>query len=1051
MLKQTTIDQVNDLPLDQVIGKYVELKKAGSVLKGMSPFTEENSPSFIVSPSKGIWKCFSTGKGGNSSIKFVMEKEMCSYPEAITRIADANGVLIEYDDGESGKKYLEKANRMREVNDVCMMAMEYFESNIDKTPADIRKRIVQGIEEKFGIGYALNQWDGLTKHLVSEGISYDMLEKAGVTVKGPKGYYDFFRGRVMFPIFSKNGKIIGFSGRDAIYATDQERKENNCPKTLNSKDSDVFSKSNNLLGLFQSKSEISRLGFAVIVEGNHDMTSMHEVGMTNTVASLGTAFTEEHVKLLKNYTDTIVFFSDNDKAGKSKIKTNVELVLKNGMKAFILLPEQGEDPDDFAKRNAEQDVPALIEEMKLDGVDWLAQSFFENAETAIKKGEAEQKLVKLLSIVQNAFLRNAYVKDYSKKYGISKSEVEKAISLEIATKAKEKDVNEPKGHQPPAHINQESQNDWKEFGFYHETTREQIGYHFPSQGKSFERISNFIITPLFQIRNGEKRIVEIQNKYGKEIIEVPDKAFVGPQQFEEIVINRGKFWFDGTKKQFQYLRRKLLDQFRTAIEIRTLGWQRDGFFAFADGIVDGSFKKVDSNGLCNHNETDYFLPAFSKIYQDVQEEDDNYKSDRYFIYRPSKISIREWSEMMVRVHGDNGEWATLYLIAALFRDFIFQCLDYFPWLFGFGQVQTGKSTCARSINTIFYGNQAPFNLSSGTNVSFYRRLARTRNTIIWFDEYSNDIDKNRIQALKAGFDGAGHEKGTLSRDYKTETTPVNSGGFITGQYLPTVDDNALFTRCIMLYFEVKAEDRSKEDMQEYFRLKEHEKRGLSNLIIEVVKYRDYFESEFESEFQDINASLKATLQGEDYKGRILDIYSIVLCCHKLLGDKLALPFNYDEMYQKAIKQILKQSEQVNDSDALRSYWKMMEFMSMQHMIKNDEDYKVVLEQSVTVREGRAGNKTITFPTPTKVLYIRLTKVHPLYMETHRKQMGENGVPEQSIKSYMKSSKSFIGNVGSTNFDGTKTSAFAFYFDDLGITLKGVSEWKKEDEPQEMPF
>jgi DNA primase catalytic core len=1040
---------VNDLPLDQVISKYVELKNKGSQYTGKSPFVEEKSPSFQVSPSKGVWKCFSSGNGGNNGISFVMKVTNCTYVEAIKEIAEANGIIIDYDESDKGKAYLAKAEKVREITDINVLALEYFISHVESIPPK-KLRATPAMYQKFSLGYAPNEWHGLLKFMLSKGVSQDQLLRSGLVAikEGSTKSFDAFRGRIMFPIYSTSGKILGFSGREILSTTPEESKL--AVKVINSKETDAYNKSDSLLGIFQSKSEIGKMGFATLVEGNFDVTSFHSVGLTNTIAPLGSAFTKEQATILRKFTDTVCLCVDNDKAGLEKIEKNATLLLELGFKVFLFIPElEGTDPDDLiqSKTWKGDEFVEFFNANKTDAVEYLAELFFKKSGTTIEKSNAENKLTKVLSMIADARLRNSYVKEFARVYKIDKSTVEQAVKTELTTRAGN-DAPEESGkkHKLPTHLKDQEKEDWQEYNFYEDNYKEAIGYYFPTAQYGFERISNFVIKPLFQVEShsDSKRIVEITNKTTTKIIEVPNKVFVSAPMFEELVMNYGNFNFTGTKRQYQHIRSKLNEKFPFCREIRTLGWQKDGFFAFANGIVDGHWRKVDAYGICHYGEEKFFLPAFSKIYSESQEEDDFYEADRYFIYRPGGITMKQWATKMQRVHLENGMWTVLYAIAATFRDFIFSSLSYFPHLFLFGQVQTGKSTCARSLNSIWFGSQAAFNLSSGTAVGFHRRLARTKNAVVWFDEYTNDLDEKRFQPLKAAFDGAGHEKGIMSNDNRTIGTKINSAVAISGQYLPTRDDNSLFTRCIMLYFTRKAEETTEADIAEFNELKKWEQTGLSDLVVEMVKYRDHFVSEFDDTLFEIVSKMKNDLQGQDYKGRIMDIFAVMACSGKIMAEKLHLPFSFDDIYKKCLEAIVKQSEQVSDSDAMRSYWKMIEYLSFQHQIRIGEDYVVKTETQVQIREGRKDPRYIQFEEPTQVLYLRLTKIHPLYLEFYKKQHSETGVPEQSIKSYIKTTKGFIGNCPVINFEGSKTSAYAFVLDQLGLSLKGVNEEKEPD-------
>jgi DNA primase catalytic core len=1058
MLSRETIDAVNELSLEQVISKYVELKQQGSSLVGKSPFADEKTGSFHVSRAKNIWKCFSSGKGGNNPISFIMEFQQCTFIEAVKELADQFSIELKYDDSDRAKQYEQKQEKIKEISDINSLALEYFISNIPKIPAN-KLRATAEMYDKFALGYAPEEFQGLVSFLQGKGISVDQMVRASLATIGKENKpFDFFRGRIMFPIYSYTGKIIGFSGRDIIERSEEDAKKT--PKVLNSKETDAYQKSQSMLGLFHSKTDISHMGFACLAEGNFDVTSLHSVGLRNTIAPLGTAFTDDQANLIKRLTDTVCIMADNDKAGLKSIEPRAIKLLEKGFKVMLFIPPGADqDPDDLVQSTQwkEDDFLNMFNEQKLDAVEWLAASYFNGANSTIEKSQAEKHLTNVLTIIPDAQLRNAYVKTFAREYKIEKASVEKSISIELAAKSVKPE--EPKGYRLPGHLKAEDHDDWNEFGFFQDPQKQSIGYYFPNASFSFDRVSNFILRPLFQVGAiaDSKRIIELENKDKKTIIEVPNKAFSSLQIFEEIVTNEGNFWFNGSKKHFQKLRTKLLAQFPYCQEIRTLGWQNRGFYAFANGIVDGNFRKVDSNGICHYGDEKFFLPAFSDLYKNVQEEDDLYEADRHFVFRPTGITMAEWSKKMVAVHDVNGMWSVLYVIATVYRDFIYSINTNFPLLFNFGLPQTGKSTCARSINAIFFGQQAPFNLSTGTAVSFHRRLAKVKNAIVWFDEYTNDIDEKRFQSLKAAYDGAGHEKGVMSNDNRTVGTKINSAPVISGQFLPTRDGNSLFTRNIILYFTKKPEDRTIEEVKEFNELNEWERNGLSDLIIEIVRFRDYFMDKFPAEQFELVSKIKKDLEGEQFEGRVMQNYALLLTVAKIMSEKLHLSFTFDEVYKAGLKGIVKQSEQISDSNDMNSYWKMIEYLSMQSQIRSGEDYKIETLNHITVREGREKPERITFKKPMKVLLLRFNRIHPLYMEAHRKQFGENGVPEQSIKSYMKTSKQFIGNVAVVNFNGDKTSAFAFYFDELGLSLRVPNEGPtpqpvtEETKPEDLPF
>lgn len=1047
MLSRSTIDAVNDLDLVQAISKFVpDLRKSGASFKAKSPFTAEKSPSFTVSPSKGCWKCFSTGKGGANAISFVMQKFSMTYPEAVKELASTFGIAVEFDDSARSKEYQEKAERIKTLTEVNQAALEFFtsEENLRLIPVD-KMRAKPETYQKFALGYAPDSWDALLKNLISLGFSEELIVQAGLAKKNEKGkVFDFFRGRIMFPIFTDSGKLIGFSGRNILEAPAGKT----IPKILNTAETEAYSKGNSLLGIHLAKQSMREMGFAVKVEGNFDVTSLHEIGFSNTIAPLGTAFTVDQMEIIRKYCDTLMLFVDNDKAGLNSIRKDTIACLENNLKVYLFIPEaQGMDPDDLVKTYQPSEYKALknqILDSKMDAVEYLVQQIYSEAKTTIEKNNAEIQAAEILAIIPDAQLRNSYVKLFAKEYKLDRKTVEEKVKVNIAAKAAQ-NQDEVDGFVLPRHLSKDEIQDFSEFGFYKEEDPKKIGYYFPrgNSFKDFERVTNFIIKPVFQVgsKDDSDRIIEIQNPHKKTIIEIKNKQWLSLQGFREAVANHGNFWFKGSAFQHQNFYIKYMSKFLYCQPLTTLGWQPDNkFYAFADGIAyDKNFKRIDDYGLIEKNGEKYFLPAFSKINTVFKNDQDDYVADRYLKYNfNEEVNYNLWSKQIQKVYGNNGVITSLYMIACCFRDVIYQSTNVFPLLFFVGQPQTGKSTCARSLSRVFCFNQPEFNLNSGTVNGFQRRISRVRNSFVWLDEYTNDLDDKRFQALKSLFDGVGAEKAIMSNDNRTKQVLINSGAGISGQHYPTRDENSLLLRTVLLEFTKKQEEFTQAEVDEYNILNAWQKKGLSNLIMEVISWRDYFEDQWQTEFDEVSRKMKIDLAAISYEGRTLQSLSILVTVLKIMGPKIDIPMDYNETFELCKEWIINQSSIASDTNILNSFWKMLEFLSFDNILKNNEDYKVINCSSIDVRGKDDKIHTITFPQNKNVLFIRFQRVYPKYAEYHRKQTGENGHAETSLKSYMKSDKkSFIGNVKTVDFENGKTSAYAFDFDALNLSLKDV--------------
>ena len=314
MIPQDTIMSITDtVRIEEVVSDFVSLKKRGANLIGVCPFHKEKTPSFIVSPAKGIFKCFGCGKAGDS-VRFIMEHEHYSYPEALRYLANKYGIIIE--EKEQSPEELMAQNEREKMFNINTFAQQYF-SNIMKNDDEglavgmsyFRERgFRDAIIDKFQLGYCLNQRDAFIQYAMKNGYSKDLLLKIGLASGNEERMYDKYQGRVIFPIHNLTGKVIGFGAR--ILSGDKTK-----AKYLNSPESEIYNKSQTLYGIYFAKNEISRLDECILVEGYADVLSMHQAGIENTVASSGTSLTTEQIRLIRRYTKNITIWYEGDKAG----------------------------------------------------------------------------------------------------------------------------------------------------------------------------------------------------------------------------------------------------------------------------------------------------------------------------------------------------------------------------------------------------------------------------------------------------------------------------------------------------------------------------------------------------------------------------------------------------------------------------------------------------------------------------------------------------------------------------------------------------------------
>jgi DNA primase len=404
----------------EVVGDFVQLKKAGSGYKALSPFTDEKTPSFNVSPSREIYKCFSTGKGGDA-ISFVMEYDGLSYIEAIKYLAQKYG--IEIAEEEQTDEQLQAQNERESLFIALNFAAEYFQNTLKNT--DEGNSIGQsyfkerGISEdaiqKFGLGYSLDEWGGFTDTALKKGYSLEILEKAGLTIRKEDKKYDRFRGRIIFPIHNVTGKVIGFGAR----TLQQDKKS---PKYVNSPETEVYHKSHILYGIAQAKRAIRDADNCYLVEGYTDVISLYMSDMENVVASSGTALTEEQIKLISRYTQNITVLYDGDKAGLKASLRGIDMILERGMNVRVVMFPDGEDPDSYAKKLGTTAFQEYITEHTTDFIRFKAELLSEDAANdPIKKAGMIKEIVESISIIPDPVQRSVYIKETSSLLEISES------------------------------------------------------------------------------------------------------------------------------------------------------------------------------------------------------------------------------------------------------------------------------------------------------------------------------------------------------------------------------------------------------------------------------------------------------------------------------------------------------------------------------------------------------------------------------------------------------------------------------------------------------
>lgn len=453
VIDRATVDRIMDAAnIVDVVSEFVSLRKRGTSYKGLCPFHDDTTPSFSVSPSRGVYKCFACGKAGNA-VNFIMEHEQMTYVEALRWLA--NKYHIEIEEREMTDEERRQQNERESMFIVNEWAAKYFQRILheheDGRAIGLQYFRSRGfrddIIERFRLGFCLNQRDAMAKQALSEGFKEEFLLKTGLCGKRDNGqYFDRFGGRVIFPWISVSGKVTAFGGRLL-----DSRTKGVAQKYVNSPDSDIYHKDHELYGIYQAKKAIVKEDRVYMVEGYTDVIAMHQCGIENVVANSGTALSVFQIKMLRRFTQNITLLYDGDEAGIHAAMRGTDMLLAEGMNIKVLLLPDNEDPDSFARSHTASDFRAYIEEHQTDFMEFKTTVLLKGVDDPIKRSEAISNIVKTISVIKDPIIRATYIKECSLRIGIAEQTLITQMNKFIRSQREEdqKTAEREARNQPP--------------------------------------------------------------------------------------------------------------------------------------------------------------------------------------------------------------------------------------------------------------------------------------------------------------------------------------------------------------------------------------------------------------------------------------------------------------------------------------------------------------------------------------------------------------------------------------------------------------------------
>lgn len=1065
MIEESTIRQVHDrVDIVDVVSRFnVTLTRKGAHFVGLCPFHNERTGSFIVSPSRNTYHCFGCGAHGDG-IDFVMKLDNRTYPEAIEYLANMYGIQILHNEKSMTDEQRDAARQREAMLIAVSRIQEYFvEQLVADTPEAEKARQYAydrwGEEycKEVGIGYCPADWDSMPDYCRNNCLDEHALKEVGILRFSDKSkkLYTIFRERVTIPITDKFGRIIGFTAR---YIGD----EPDAPKYLNSSDSPLFKKSEVVFGLRNAQRQASKAGRFVIVEGAPDVLKLQSdaVGLTETVATLGTSWSEAQFKQLQRYAPSLVFLPDADppKDGEP-FGAGVKAVMRNGLIALRMGFDVSVREIPFAEH------PIMVPLFDFEIEELKEQCLACKVATAKKSGVTSKKKLAEITLTQEEidnlprerWIATLYYKNdpdsfitgpdifntledvhFAVWYGLkllgscltdsdrvkALNEICRDVLVHISDETMLNRCLEPLAKEfgklklwrdalqrSQGEVRREKERKAKESMSAEQAAMRELGiivkngcYCSYDKEGDLERWSNFTMQPLFHIIDGDNaiRIFRLKNERGtiKEL-ELRQEELVSLNRFKQRIESLGFFSFKGDAVKLDNLKEYLYSITDSAVQLSKMGWNTsEELYAFGDGIfADNVLYEVNDLGIVKIDERTFYLPAFSKMHLDQR---DAYQFERSFSCREhGEVTLYEYVRRMVQVFGDNAKVGFAFVLATLFLDVVKQTSKRLALLNIFGRKGTGKTELGTALMSFFVRLNDPPSLATTSMASLNEMLSCAENNLVHLDEYKNELDFRKIELLKQIWGGSGQTKKNMDGDKKVQRTFVRSGVILTGQDAPTRDD-ALFSRVIHLaYSEVTFSKEAKRNFEEFQSISA---RGAVHLTVQLLKLRKLFETDYAAHYAVCKRQLVAALSEDNVEDRLLNNWLAPLAAFHTVQTSLDLPFEYTDLFNICVGGIRRQNEQLKKNSDIAVFWSMLDSNHMQGRIVAKAHFAIKQMSQFKRNNG----ETIDFGRDKTILFLNYQNV---VSALGQRVNGSNVIGKLdtvSLESYLRTHPAFLG-------------------------------------------
>lgn len=1064
MIEDSTIRQVHDrIDIVDIVSRFnITLTRKGAHYVGFCPFHNEKTGSFIVSPTRNTYHCFGCGAHGDG-IDFVMKLDNRTYPEAIEYLANMYGIQILHSEKPMTEEQRDAARQREAMFIAVSRIQEYFVEQLAADTPEAEKARQYAYDrwgeeycKEVGIGYCPAGWDSMPDYCRNNCLDEHALQEVGILrfSEKSKKFYTIFRERVTIPITDKFGRIIGFTAR---YIGD----EPDAPKYMNSSDSPLFKKGEVVFGLRNAQRQASKAGRFVIVEGAPDVLKLQSdtVGLTETVATLGTAWNEAQFRQLQRYAPSLVFLPDADppKDGEP-FGAGVKAVMRNGLTALRMgfdvsvreIPFEQEHiygpiTDDELEAAKAERLEQKRDEAKKAGVRPKDRATLELSEDEIE-AIPRQKVVGVIlrkndpdSFITGPDIFNT-LEDvhFAVWYGLKLlgtcltdsdrvkvlNEICRDVLVHISDETMLNRCLEPLAKEfgklklwrdalqrSQGEVRREKERKAKESMSAEQAAMRELGiivkngcYCSYDKEGDLERWSNFTMQPLFHIIDGDNaiRIFRLKNERGtiKEL-ELRQEELVSLNRFKQRIESLGFFSFKGDAVKLDNLKEYLYSITDSAVQLSKMGWNSsEELYAFGDGIfADNVLYEVNDLGIVKIDERTFYLPAFSKMHLDQR---DAYQFERSFSCREhGEVTLYEYVRRMVQVFGDNAKVGFAFVLATLFLDVVKQTSKRLALLNIFGRKGTGKTELGTALMSFFVKLNDPPSLATTSMASLNEMLSCAENNLVHLDEYKNELDFRKIELLKQIWGGSGQTKKNMDGDKKVQRTFVRSGVILTGQDAPTRDD-ALFSRVIHLaYSEVTFSKEAKRNFEEFQAISA---RGAVHLTVQLLKLRKLFEADYATHYSVCKRQLVAALSEDSVEDRLLNNWLAPLAAFHTVQTSLDLPFEYTDLFDICVGGIRRQNEQLKKNSDIAVFWSMLDSNHMQGRIVAKAHFAIKQMSQFKRNNG----ETIDFGRDKTILFLNYQNV---VNALGQRVNGSNVIGKLdtvSLESYLRTHPAFLG-------------------------------------------